>query len=41
MNEIDDELTQLLDEAVARLSTYRYTFTDEEALGPVWEHGYD
>src|SRR5207244_4809095 len=41
MNEIDNELTQLLDEAVARLSTYRYTFTDKEALGPVWEHGYD
>jgi hypothetical protein len=41
MNEVDDELTQLLDEAVARLSTYRYTFTDEEALGPVWLHDYD
>ncbi len=41
MNEIDDELTQLLDEAVARLSTYRYTFTGEEALGLVWERGYE
>ncbi len=41
MNEIYDELAQLLDEAVARLSTYLYTFTDEEALGFVWEHGYD
>ncbi len=41
MNEIDNELTQLLDEAVARLSTYRYTFTDKEALGSVWLHDYD
>jgi hypothetical protein len=41
MNEIDDELTQLLDGAVARLSMSRSTCTDEEALGPVWEHGYD
>jgi hypothetical protein len=41
MNEIDDELAQLLDEAVARLLKSRYTFTDEEALLPVWESGYD
>jgi hypothetical protein len=41
MNEIDDELEQLLDEAVARLSASRYTFTEEEALQPIWECGYD
>ena len=41
MNELDDELARLLDEAVARLSTYRQTFTDEEALLPIWESGYD
>ena len=41
MNERDDELEQLLDEAVARLSASRYTFTEEEALQPIWEHGYD
>ncbi len=41
MNERDDELEQLLDEAVARLSASRYTFTEEEALQPIWERGYD
>ena len=41
MNERDDELEQLLDEVVARLSSSRFTFTEEEALQPVWEHGYD
>lgn len=41
MNETEDELSQLLDEAVARLSTYRRTFTDEEALAPIWQHHYD
>jgi hypothetical protein len=41
MNEMDEELAQLLDEAVARLSMSRYTFTDEEALGHVWQRGYD
>src|SRR6266516_1104608 len=41
MNEIDDELAQLLDEAVARLSTYRRTFTDEEALRSIWDCNYD
>lgn len=41
MNEIDDELTQLVDEAVALLSASRYTFTEEEALQSIWEHGYD
>jgi hypothetical protein len=40
MNEMDEELAQLFDEAVARLSTYRYTFTDD-ALRPIWERGYD
>ena len=31
----DPELAQLLDEAVARLSPLRRTFTEEEALGPI------
>src|SRR5947209_19885000 len=41
MSDLDDEVGQLLDEAVARLSTARRTFTDEEALLPIWERGYD
>jgi hypothetical protein len=41
MNERDDELEQLLDEAVVRLSASRYTFTEEEALQSIWECGYD
>lgn len=41
MSDLDDEVAQLLDEAVARLSTARRTFTDEEALLPIWERGYD
>ena len=41
MNEQDDELAQLLDEAVVRLATYRETFTDEEALFSLWERDYD
>ena len=41
MNEQDDEVAQLLDEAVARLATCRQTFTDEEALLPIWERDYD
>ena len=41
MNDLDDELAPLLDEAVARLSTYRQTFTDEEALLPIWDRGFD
>ena len=41
MSDLDDEVAQLLDEAVARLATARRTFTAEEALGPIWERGYD
>jgi hypothetical protein len=41
MSDLDDEVAQLLDETVARLSTTRRTFTDEEALRPIWERGYD
>ena len=41
MNEMDDGLAQLLDTAVKRLSTYRRTFTAEEALAEVWEDGFD
>src|SRR5713101_6723531 len=41
MSDLDDEVAQLLDEAVARLSTTRRTFTGEEALLPIWERGYD
>jgi hypothetical protein len=33
----DPELARLLDAAVARLASVRYTFTEEEARGPVWE----
>jgi len=39
MNERDDELEQLLEEVVARLSASCYTFTEEEALQPLWERG--
>ena len=41
MSDLDDEVAQLLDEAVARLSTTRRTFTGKEALLPIWERGYD
>ncbi len=41
MSDLDDEVAQLLDEAVARLSTARRTFTDEDTLLPIWERGYD
>jgi len=41
MNALDDELAQLLDTAVKRLSTSRRTFTAEEALAEVWEDGFD
>src|SRR5260221_14344948 len=41
MNEQDDEVAQLLDEAVARLAACRQTFTDEESLRPIWERDYD
>src|SRR5258706_15109644 len=41
MSDVDEELSQLLDEAVERLSSYRQTFTDEEALAEVWKYDYD
>ncbi|GAC1299204.1 MAG: hypothetical protein NVSMB27_39080 [Ktedonobacteraceae bacterium] len=41
MNAEDDELAQLLEKAVKRLSTARRTFTAEEALAEVWEDGFD
>src|SRR5436309_489054 len=41
MSEGDNELLRLLDEAVTRLAHRRLTFTDEEALAPIWERGYD
>src|SRR5712692_1268707 len=41
MSDLDDEVAQLLDEAVARLSITRRTFTGKEALLPIWERGYD
>ena len=41
MSDLDDEVAQLLDEAEARLSTTRRTFTGKEALLPIWERGYD
>ena len=37
----DDELKRLLDEAVARLVPARRTFTEAEALGEVWDAGYE
>jgi hypothetical protein len=37
----DDELAHLLAAVVARLRGARRTFTDEEALRPVWEAGYE
>ncbi len=36
-----DELTRLLDAAVARLASWRRTFTEAEALSTVWEAGYE
>jgi hypothetical protein len=36
-----DELQRLLDVAVARLQPWHRTFTEEEALGTVWEAGYE
>jgi hypothetical protein len=36
-----DELARLLDEVVARLASRRRTLTDEEALQPVWDGGYE
>jgi hypothetical protein len=41
MSEEDKELLRLLDEAVMRLTHRRITFTDEEALRPIWDEGYD
>jgi hypothetical protein len=41
MSEEDRELLRLLDEAVSRLTHRRLTFTDEEALRPIWDEGYD
>jgi len=41
MSEEDKELLRLLDDAVVRLTKRRCTFTDEEALRPIWDDGYD
>lgn len=41
MSDGDEDLSQLLAEAVERLSSARRTFTDEEALAEVWKYGYD
>lgn len=41
MSEEDKELLRLFDEAVARMAKRRFTFTDEEALRPLWDEGYD
>jgi len=40
-NVVDDEISQLLDEVVQRWSPSRRTFTEKEALQPVWEAGYE
>lgn len=41
MNEPFDEVSLLVEEAVQRLLPRRYTFTEREALGRVWEAGYE
>lgn len=41
MNDPFDEASTLLEEAVQRLLPRRYTFTEKEALGRVWEAGYE
>lgn len=41
MSDVVDELSQLLEGVVRRLSSARRTFTEKEALQPVWEAGYD
>ncbi len=41
MNELFDEALLLVDEAVQRLLPSRRTFTEKEALGSVWEAGYE
>ena len=41
MREVIDEITLLLDEVVRRWSPSRRTFTEKEALQPVWEAGYE
>ena len=40
-NVVDDEISLLLDEVVRRWSPSRRTFTEKEALHPVWEAGYE
>ncbi|HZU01851.1 MAG TPA: hypothetical protein VFA10_19425 [Ktedonobacteraceae bacterium] len=41
MSEVVDELSLLLDEVARRLSLWRRTFTEKEALQSVWEAGYE
>lgn len=41
MSEVIDEIALLLDEIVRRWSPARRTFTEKEALQPVWEAGYE
>src|SRR5712692_3096286 len=41
MNDLFDEVSLLVDAAVERLQPWRYTFTEREALGWVWEAGYE
>jgi hypothetical protein len=36
-----DDLSRLLDAAIARLRPWRRTFTEEEALASLWDAGYD
>lgn len=40
-NVVDDEISQLLEEVVQHWSPSRRTFTEKEALQPVWEAGYE
>src|SRR5436853_3995850 len=41
MSEVIDEIAPLLDEIVRRWQSSRRTFTEKEALQPVWEAGYE
>jgi hypothetical protein len=41
MHDVTDETSALLDEVVKRWSTARRTFTEKEALQPVWDAGHE
>lgn len=41
MSNVFDEVAQLIDEVIQQLQSTRRTFTEREALGSVWEAGYE